>query len=476
MSYNNNILNERIFFKGFRNYIAILLMIAMLVSLLLRQRIYGFHLLGILSLCISFLMIKLFYYSNIRVNSKLFRIRLFIFSFFLNAIFVFIIGWILQHINGMPFLSFGDDFLYNEKAISLAEQWEQNGFSISEFYKGSYSGFPNFSAILMYISGIHDWWIPRIGNSFLGALSCLLIYNIIEFIYKNEKIAKLISSFLAFSPLIVVYSSLQLKDILLVFLLLASFNCYIKVLWNRLNFKEFLLMLLFLSLMLFVRPATMIAFLISMVIYQLFFHDTAKLKKRKVITSILILALAISVWNYLDRIDFLTSSDSYIDRYFMERTDGSLVQGDKSFISQTSYTQLLSVPIYILISPFFPTPLITKIDENNLFFTNFEYAPSILYVALLPFCITSMIIIIKKKQMQSIAPLFVIFYLVYRSGQCLTLSIFSLRQSLPAVFCLFLILPIAFYNKDLQKVRNLIFLITVIFMILFSSVRYLIRI
>jgi len=462
------------FLNNFRDYLFICLFISIVVSIIFTSSISGFHFVAVLLISFSFTISKIFYLINLNSGILSYKIRLFCFSLITNFLFVFIIGWILIYINDIPFLSLNDDYFYNNLAKQLANYWNVNGFDIEDLYGGGYSGFPNFSAILMYITGFHEWWIPRIGNSILASFVVLFVFNIINSLYNNLRLSKLISSILAFSPYILIYASVQLKDMLLLFLTLGVFNYYIKIILEQLNIKNILIIIFFLFLMLFVRPGVIFALVAAIALHQLFFMP----KKNKLYNYffiILFMFLSYNAWNYIAQTTSAIDLEFYWEQRVGSRLGGEAVVGSDASINASSLKEIASIPFYVLISPFFPQPEIVNLNILEKYYTNFNFSPSIYKVSLIPFFFLSVFALFKKKREFKLVWVFLIFYVLYRFGQSISMSLFSLRQSLPAEICAIIILPTMFYIKDRILFRKIIFILSYLFMVGFSLGRLSLR-
>ena len=68
-----------------------------------------------------------------------------------------------------------------------------------------------------------------------------------------------------------------------------------------------------------------------------------------------------------------------------------------------------------------------------------------------------------------------IFYIIYRAGQSLSMSGFSFRQSIPAEMCIFAMLPGIFYIEDNLRMRNITFTLALVIMVGFTIGRLYIR-
>ena len=121
---------------------------------------------------LDFFLVYLLYTLLQDVGERHFIVSSFVCALALRVIAVYIMSYILIAYNGMPFLSFKDDFTYQEAAVAIAQRWERSGIGFYDdlmFSADTYSGFPNFSAALMTLLNNTSYLIPRLGNAVLSA-------------------------------------------------------------------------------------------------------------------------------------------------------------------------------------------------------------------------------------------------------------------------------------------------------------------
>src|SRR5690606_7928696 len=134
-------------------------------------------------------------------------------STILKIIVVHLMENILIKTTGIPFLSYKDDYVYNEVSSTIVEAWRVRGIGFYDdirFATGYYSGYPTFSAAFKAIFG-DNYLVPRYMNVAFSSLTIPFFYKSLKF-YTREKESRLITLIFAFSSVFVIYCSLQLKD------------------------------------------------------------------------------------------------------------------------------------------------------------------------------------------------------------------------------------------------------------------------
>ena len=254
-----------ILFKKQKLYLVIFLIFSVLVSLVLQGKIEEFHIFGFLILFGCFYLSYLFYSFN--HQSPYYIKSLLIVTLLFKIAGVFIVAEILQQYIGIPFLSYKDDYTYQQVSSEIMKVWESRGFGFYtdvSFSTGFYSGFPNFSALAMYLFG-DSYVVPRIMNCFFSTGTVWFFYKTIKD-ETSEKITKQVTTLFAFSLAFIFYSSLQLKDTILVFLLSALIFYFSEFLRSGLKLKLLLGVTFFSILLVFFRAATLLPLLMSLLL------------------------------------------------------------------------------------------------------------------------------------------------------------------------------------------------------------------
>ncbi|MDN3689482.1 glycosyltransferase family 39 protein [Cyclobacterium jeungdonense] len=439
-----------------------------LVSIAFSGEIHEFHIIGLIFVFLSYFLIIIFYNDFLK-KYNISLIQIFLIAFLIRFIFIFVFALFFLEINGFPFVTDKDDFIYNEISIEIAENWEANGINFESdipLSTGFYSGFPTFSSLLMYLF-FKSWIIVRIGNAFLGALMVVYFAKLLRMFYSKD-VSNFGLSLVIFSPVFITYSSLQFKDTLLIFLLTAIFYYLMKLVKFNYSLKSIILVILFLTALIFVRAATIIPVLLAFVLLIYFTRQ-----RRTYLLSFFLFLILFGVfflWSFLNQY-------SLIDEpffYFQSRYDNIFGEnsniGIESLISNSNLAFLFSSPLFILGSVILPIPLAVFLPDVQ-FFTNYNYTANIFQSALTPFFVVSVFFFFKNRNNHQFLWFFIFFYFFYKFGQGLSLSVFNLRQSLPSIVALHLILPLFLVYRPNKKFIYFFIILNLLAIISFAFVR-----
>lgn len=471
---------QNIFQLHYKN-IFIWLLICFIFSILLTGQvslfIYEAFLFYIIYLSLIFIC------KNFIVRSKNFLTNIFFFSFFINVIFVFVNAEYLIYHNGFPFLSLNDDYNYELISNEIKARWEREGIGFYDnilFSTGFYSGYPNFSALIKYLLG-NSFYLPRILNSFFLSCTVILFYRNIS-LFVNKNIAKEYTYLFAISTLFIFFSSFQLKDTILLFFVSLALLSSSKLLLSQRIVKYLFLFCLSCVFIMFFRAAIILPILSSLILANLISNFSFKSLAKKIYILIIFLFaifLIYNAWDYLHVNNILPYDfEGYYDIRLNSNDSQGKLQGSSSLNSLGVISFILG-PIYILFSGFLPTPVFVDIysDAKTL---NYSFIPLISYYSILPYSLVSILLILKKFKNKSFLIFFILFIFLYKIGQASSKSIFDARQSLPALYSMYILLAIKFYDiksydKLYFKYKKIIFIIMLFVMVGFSAVRYFLR-
>lgn len=400
-------------------------------------------------------------------TNRSYIVLLFVWSLTIRLLSVYIFSEVMNNYIGIPFLSYKDDYVYNEVAHEIAERWRGFGIGFYDdirFSKGAYSGFPNFSAALIYIFG-DSMFVPRIGNAFLSAFSCVTAYKICRS-YAPLAESKVVGIIFMFSPLLITFASLQLKDTLLLFLTLTAIHANIKILTGRINIKTLLQFAVSVFFMAFIRTAAIVP-----IIGAYLFTLLLSAERNKILKLALAIVLVYCVIYALDHISLITGMD--IDSYFDSRyqsMSGRTIKDTNAGIAGTSLAKLVGAPLYLLAGFFLPPPLIISLPDAETI--NYELFGLLFHYSLLPFlCIAFFRAIKNRKQM--VIPFFLaLVFLLFKVGQANSvMSILSGRQSLSTMTVMYLLLPLCLKDIGKKNTRTVIVAISIIIMYAYAMIR-----
>ena len=182
---------------------------------------------------------------NVKNNKKTFLL-------ILSIAFILRIGYIF--IFPQEKILVGDAVGYDTIAHNLANG---SGFSMEPNIPTPIRapGYPFFLSIIYLVFG-HSYFIVRIFQAILSALTCVILYYTAKEIF-DEKIAKVSAWLLLFYPVLIVYTGLILSETLFTFLFIITVFLLVKGLSSEKN-KYFILSGLFLGLSTLTRPVTLL--------------------------------------------------------------------------------------------------------------------------------------------------------------------------------------------------------------------------
>ena len=465
-------MNDISFIKKFSTLSTAFLILGIIISFLVSGNVPLFHFVGIFFIIITLLII---YSQTLKLIANEYVIsdrKIFFYALLVRLIFIPVIAYILINLNGFPFVSDKDDFIYNEIAVSISKNWDRNNPNFStgiSMSTGFYSGFPTFSAFLMWIFG-KEWWIPRIGNAFLSAFTVVYFAKTCRLIFKKEQIG-LVILLMIYSPIFIIYSSLQLKDTLLLFIIASIFYFSASSFKNGFKLKTIIILILLFTSLIFVRAASIPPVLIAGVVSSFYFKNSKnKLISRfwKLTTIAVIISGIFYLWSFLGQYGIIDSPEVYFGmRYDSTQSEST---GSGTGISSSNLAYLLSTPLFIVGSIILPIPLAVELSGSP-FFTNYNYTANIFLYAMIPLFVPAVFIWLRKRREYPIFIFFILFFFLYKIGQSFSMSLFNIRQGLPAIFMMHFFLPFLSIGKPSKKIYVIFIVLEIIAMFAYAFVR-----
>jgi len=309
--------------------------------------------------------------------------------------------------------NFPDEASYDNFGWLLAQKWLGGGdFNIIKETSHIQIGYYYFVAAIYFIFG-HEPIMVSLVNIILGILAGLLLYFLSREIF-SEKTAKIVLILSLFWPSIAFWSTQNLKDTLLLFLMAALALLFLKILnraHNSLCATVYLLGFLICSVaLLSMRAYTFLLFAGSLALGYLII-GFRKFNKRAVFAGILLIVLLSSVvlflsqfknlqWNYLTKINLNTLD-------FIRK---STVLGGSSFGQNIEYRSwgdvLAFLPMGLAYAIFSPFPW--QFKEGGLF--KLAVPETILWYLVLFFLIYGIYLAIRSKKLEGWS--FIIFIVI----------------------------------------------------------------
>lgn len=420
--------------------------------------------LPVLDLSMAYLLYRLL----IGVNERKYMLSIFFWALFVRVAAVFMVSYILICYNGMPFLSFKDDYQYQEASVAIMQRWARSGWGFYDdlvFSSDTYSGFPNFSAALMTLFKSTSPLLPRLGNAVLSSITCIIAYVIVKGYTERYK-ARFVGIVLTVLPLTIIISAMQFKDTLLLFFIIIGLYASVSII----NGKRVLLSILLLVASYigcsFGRPAVIVpmAAALLVMIGRSFFSKHRGNNMIKIISLIAVGYILIYSYQYLNSIGFVGIDDYFDQRYYrMVDTD---IQDSQAGVRNMSISDYLGAPLYILMGLFLPPPLLVSIDDT----VNYSVWAVLAHYAFLPFLVIAMWKSIVKRKEYPIPFFLFLVYLFLRVGQANSLmTSFSPRQSLATLFIMYLLLPL--YEKGVKSGEKIVVILSFITILAYNIVR-----
>ena len=196
--------------------------------------------------------------------------KLFIFSFLIHLLVTLLIHY-------FHFYPFGnlDDLYYHETAVGLAEQFRQGNFSLSNFSLPNY--YPVYLGIIYALFGPFMLIGKAIGI-ILSSLTAVIIYLIIRELNRSKKIAFLIALLSNFYPSYLYYSSLLLKDTLVVPLSLFGLWLIIKLI-KKIDLKILIIFFLNTLALFYIRNYTAVILFLTFFLSLLISKESKDFRK-----------------------------------------------------------------------------------------------------------------------------------------------------------------------------------------------------
>lgn len=401
-------------------------------------------------------------------SNKQFVVEIFLVSLFVRIATVFLMAFIFQMCNGSPFMADRDDFVYHQSMLQFYEYWKEYGISPVyntniTFSRGMYSGYPYFGAFMMEIFG-PNVYSARIGNAILSSFTVLLAFGILSNCVERGK-ALFGTVLFALCPIVDVYAACNLKDSMLLF-------CFMLEVWGLGNIvvrrrwaTSVAAILAGFVVMIFCRPAMIFITLASANIFFLLRLVSLKKSVPALATCFVLLFVILGIWKHCNDIGLTMDYDDFIDSQ-IAGTSRSVARTSAAGVARLSFAKLLSAPLFVASAPFLPPAQLASYGEKAVTI-NFSFSGMLVYFTLLPAMIFGAYQAFKIRMANPVPFLLLILCVFYKVAQANSvLSVFSARQSLPAIALLTLLIPVGvdrFYNKRLfVSVVNIIAILVLV--------------
>lgn len=458
----------------------ILYVVSLIVGAIFILEIQTFYWYSFLILISSVFVIGFNYYIIRRESASIFLLILFFFTLLYGVTLIYLSSATLINHFGKPFFALDDEnYHYQQVEIFNKLKIHKGELSPRTLDSGFYSGYPNIGGITMYIFGSNSYNIPRFLTLFLHAIGIFPFYRTIRS-YASETSSKFSVILYAVSPMLFINSIFQLKDTIIIFIVLICISLMNNILKKKRKLKPILMISLCLSLLISIRAMIILMFLLSIIIFALVSKsERNKLLLRAPIMVFIIALVTIVFWKYLSNFNLFLTPDDYFRLRLEMLGESDNLMGTKSNISSTHFAAIVSAPLYVVLSPFLPIPD-SILFENPLYpSTNAYFASNLYYYAILPLVFLGAYYIFKNRKTFPL-PLFILtLFIVYKIGSALSgMTAFSYRQSLPTILCALMIVPIGIDHMNTisaKRIMKVVFLISIVTMCAWSIFRLYIR-
>lgn len=454
---------------------SLIMITAIGTSLILQNKILIYTIIGIFISYVAIIFARSLWYQFINSDSKKTILKIFWLSLLIRLLAVPLLALVFTVNTGVPFESGAtkDDFVYNETSITLANMWRDGEWTLPDdlrFAHGNYSGYPIFTAFIMYLT-FPSFWVARIANAILGACVVVLLYKIASICFTKRKFALLTGLIALTSPILIYYSATQHKDTLLLFLALLAILELIKILNNYCKIKSLFIIFFCLTTLLYVRSAlAVIIIIVALIAFMRKFNFSSFLFKttipknwiRGFLSLIIILISFLIIWQIIGNISSISSPTDYYESRF---TGARLKGHERSYIGGSSYAKYLEYPLYAVGTPFIPTSLVVELPLDTVgdaVFrpTYYHIGYTLAIMALTPFLVMGILTWFNDRKMWTLHFIPIGIYLLYKLILANSYTILSGRLSLPAIVMSYLIIPLSIMSLK-QNRKTLIFILII---------------
>ena len=275
-------------------WVLLFYLIALVVSLTSQLSVQTFYLYSGGFLVSSLIFIHLLIKLSFEVPTKRFLFSLQVFTLVYGLFLAYTIGSLLINSFGTPFIGL-DDATYQAQQTDIANNLTIHYGALSDntLMTGFYSGYPNFGGILMYLVGSKHWLVPRVATVLLHVCSIIPFYRIVSR-YSTVGSSLTATILYAISPMILTLQFLQLKDGLLITLLVVSTYSILNLTERRKPLLYLSVLIVCLFAMITIRAMVIVAFLVSI----LLFYVLRKQKGSVFVGLGLSVHITLYVWNF----------------------------------------------------------------------------------------------------------------------------------------------------------------------------------
>lgn len=409
-------------------------------------------------------------WDGLIVAILLFLIFRFFFKKYYSLLFTFTFGillvnstiflLILNYVNGEPFLTGGDDFLFYNAGKGLY----QSRYDINIEVDGIPLWLSNYPAYLFIIS-IYYELLSLIGlNSLhfynftlfkvaLGALVPVLIYKIGEL--TSLKVSKLTLIVILFFPLLILHTTSFLRESIISFFFVLGVYSILRI---KPSFYRILIIFLLTIIVFFIRPVH--SFLLILFYFLYYFLNRKNNFWLNFIFAIIIFIIGLIFLNYNNSgilLQYQNTQNSYRELSEMTAQNGSL--GVKLYGSDNPFLWPIKY-LYYLMSPI-PPPIFEDLNLITIYIT---IGSVLWYLILLGFLKSGF------RKVNRINPYFISLFLLFLIAAAVGVN--TTKDPRHLIFIYPLIIPYGL--KELSMIPKFVIFITFFSFLILASIGYII--
>lgn len=368
-------------------------------------------------------------------NEKKFISQIFIISILVSLIYAIFYNIYFYYYNNSWFeFNAKDSVQYYNQALIIYE----NFISGNSIYKGLIPfvkfedlGFSTLISFLWYFS-FKSLYTIIFFNILIKSFSAVYIYKIGKYLF-NELDAKLSAIIFVFLPVFNYYSSINLKEIFMIFMLLVMAYNLMLFLYEKKN-KYLIFLVILLILMLFIRPVNSILIISIIPFFYLF-----NLKKISIKTLVFISAFGGLIF-FFSNLPILQDSITLVERS-SDQFDNS-ISYSQSRKGGNKLASKASIPLLFSLS--FLTPLSTSVKINNQEHFWIHLSNNFLLGSLSIFFMISVFKLYQKSKYIPIISIILFYFLIITVAGLST----SVRRYLPIVPFILILIPYGIRNVN----------------------------
>ncbi|MFN5417581.1 MAG: hypothetical protein ACK5B9_11030 [Flavobacteriia bacterium] len=298
-----------------------------------------------------------------KLSDAYFRKKLFKIALIIRIISILFFYFFFTYMNGNSFeFDAGDAFFYDETGKFMSDYFMSGKIDafaeLQKYMVISDTGFPIYLGVI-YSIFFKSILLARLLNAFFGAWLCVIIFDLVKRNF-DSKVAKLAGIMMMIMPVLIYYSSLHLKETLMIFLLFVFINLAdIIVKSKKINYYQILFLILSGSSLFLFRTVLGVCAIVSIISYLIFANQRITGIKRRLIIGFWMIGMLIFL--------LATSVRQDINTYI---ADGSTNQEQKvASVSNAQGNRLAKYGSKSLLFPMLiaaPFPTFVNTDQKNI--------------------------------------------------------------------------------------------------------------